>query len=228
MAATNQNNSNFQQRAPNPDARDPYFDLTKSPGTQTQDLDDAPFWGDSPKTWDTVTLGDITLPGVAKVTGKIAMRKDRKRVGGKNGATITHLAYDPSPVSITLQLWTKDHWLSFKVLAGLIRPRRTAPVAFDIQHPATAVYGIASVEIIDAGFPQQQGDSDIYAVEIKALEYFPPGAPKAAVKTNDSSQGGNLLDDKEEAARGGAFSQRRPSDTKPDPHVNADGNGSQP
>ncbi len=178
----------FRSTGINPDA-EPFEDLTRS-GTRRGPMDANPFVGDSPELWQEVVIGTLggelsTLPGLAKVSGRIAMRKDRQKATGKNGEKNVHLGYEPATVDITLLLWTSQHWETFRKLALKIRPRRPGlPPAFSVSHPALGVYGIGAVEFIEAGFPEPLGDNpDILQVKLRAREYLPPDTD-APVQSN--------------------------------------------
>lgn len=169
-----------------------FLDLSAGAQARTK-LEAMPFWGDSPRSWDVVVINGLRMPGLVKVTGRIAMRKDRKVVPGTNGVRSTHLGYEPAEITFKLRMWTPDHWEAFETwLAPAVRPRPNtgAPKAYDIAHPALAVYGIKSVEFIDASLPYQSADApDVYEVDIKALEWNSELEAKAGtVNTNKKSQ----------------------------------------
>lgn len=181
---------NFTRSTTAQTAQSPFLDLT-AVNDGLQQISANPFWGDSPGSWDTVIIKGLRFPGIARVSGKVAIRKDRRKVPGAHGAKQTFLGYEPAEVSIELRMWTADHWENFQRLAQDVRPKpnQKAPQAFDISHPALAVYGIKAVEFLDAGFPEPAEACDIFKVTLKAIEFMDPAtAAKAKVNTNTSSQ----------------------------------------
>jgi len=182
----------------------PFLDLTRiRPSVDTATANT--FIGDSPDSWNTIYIGLIgALPGIAKVSGRIAIRKDRQRAAGKSGHKSVHLGYEPATIDITLRLWTETHWRTFLRLAEFIRPRKPKPGdkppgPFQLSHPALAAYKISAVEFIEAGFPEPSSESpDILEVKLKAIEYFPPeNAPaKAPTKAVPVAEPGNAVDKK--------------------------------
>lgn len=187
-----------------------------------------PFWANAPGVWDNVTLGRFVLPGVCAVKGKIARRKDRKKITGIAGNVLTDVGAAAAEINVQLRMWTPQHWDDFKELALMIRPGPNSPPpkAFDIAHPAVSVFGIKSVELLSATLPYRLSDNtpDIYACDLVLVEANVDGAKATAkVNTNTASQTlGNVLKDKtNQSVVPASFAPRKPSDrTQPNASFN--------
>jgi len=152
-----------------------------------------PFWGDQPESWDTVRIDGITIPGVVRLEGSVGQRWETREVPGQNGAKITRLGYEAAKVSIRILMATEEHLRAFEKLVPLIRPKasdkketivtgslktgktsreRRPEDAFNVEHPALALYGMKTFICERAGLPEQKGDSSgMYEVKLELLEY---------------------------------------------------------
>lgn len=178
----------------------------------------APFWGDYPGLWDQVQLAGIILPGLARLSGDLEHRVDRRRIPGQDGERITHLGCKPAEIEITLRMWTEEHLNAFSSLAPVLRPqpKAAAPDPVDIVHPATHLYGIKAIQVLRISLPVPVGDGDVYEVKIRGVEFVPlrKGA-KSKVKTPTSST--DIATIPNEAARTARESQAKPSQTSSGP-----------
>ncbi len=143
-----------------------------------------PYWEDDPDSWDTMKIGGAQWPGLVKISGGIKNKKQVKTAPGA-GTVTTHIAYAPAELSLTLRLWTLEHWQAFQdTVVPQIRPKRNAgpPLPYSVFHPALSVYGITAIEFIEASFPKESDTPGVFEIEIKALEYLPPSQPVSTPK----------------------------------------------
>lgn len=155
-----------------------------------QQLDDStrsqsaiPFWGDDPDAWDTIFFAGEAAPGLAKVTGEVKNRVDKKMLPGTNGAKMTHIGYEPAEVDVELRLWMPEQLKAFADLVKQLRPRRNSPPPVTVNHPALALYEIRSAQMLSIGLPEYDDHADCYRVKMKLREYVTSGNQKSKVKT---------------------------------------------
>jgi len=134
-----------------------------------------PWWYDDPDSWDTVVLGQYTLPGLAQVKVAKAQKVDVKNAEGQSGATITFKGYEPAKVDIVLRMWTRDQWNAFQTMLPYFEPRpsKKAPQPFDVAHPKTALRGIRSVYIPEIEGPDES-TTGIFDITFKCIEFLKP------------------------------------------------------
>jgi hypothetical protein len=150
-----------------------------------------PFWNDDPTSWDTVVIGGVTLPGLARIEGlELASKWDVKEAPGSDGATETYQGYTPAAFQIVLRMWERDQWLAFLKLATRFRPRpgKNTPDPVDVVHPELAVWGISRA-IVRKLKPKKS--TDFYDVAFDMLEYFPQ--PKKSVTATASGSAGKTF-----------------------------------
>lgn len=86
--------------------------------------DTSSFWDDDPDLWDTVFFAGVALPGLARVTGSHGRKLDVKSPAGSDGATVTDKGYKPSSVEITLRIWTREQFETWKIIAPTLTYRQ--------------------------------------------------------------------------------------------------------
>jgi len=143
-----------------------------------------PWWRDpanlsaEQNAWDTVVLGGVILPGLARVevTKGPARKTDTRSAAGSNGARLREKGLELVEATITLTLWTEAHWqewerhsvaLSRRVRTGL---RRTA---MDIAHPKLAALECFAVYVAEPG-GLKDVKPGIKEVSIRVIQYLPP------------------------------------------------------
>lgn len=140
-----------------------------------------PWLDEAPGKWDTVKLGPVTLPGLARLEVTVKESLDIKKPMGAAGATTTLQGSEPARVVIHLRMWEPDHLDAWAAFIKRYRSRAktnaasAARNALKITHPKTALYGVAAVlieEISDA----VNDRGDIYDVKISCTEFT--GEPK--------------------------------------------------
>jgi hypothetical protein len=140
--------------------------------------------------WDRFVVAGRALPGVATVEGSKSCKLDQRNAPGTDGATLTHMGNESSPVTVRLRIWTADQYEAWKsrreelmASTGKARPK---PVM--VYHPALADLGIKSLYVKEVGFLRTQ-PGGLGEVIIKFLEFLPPSkagvsTPKAAINTS--------------------------------------------
>lgn len=144
---------------------------------------------DFPQDWDVIKVAQQTSPGLCKLSGFVRDHEfDVKKGKGTIGGTVTFVGRPPAKGTVTIQLWTLDHFTQWFAFMPLLRydPTKKAVQAVDVYHPSLALIEMTSFVVEGVGAIEHQGNG-LYAVVVKLLEYFPP--PKAsAVSTPSGSQ----------------------------------------
>ncbi len=138
-------------------------------------------WDSESEAWDTVVLGGLRLPGVAKVTIDRGRKLDKKSAPGRNGATITDGGGEGASVSIEIQMATAEEWDAWCAAMKMLDPTKTAPKAWAIVHPEAEAMQVVSVMIekINGSPP----DNGIKTVKLTCAEWFPKPKGKGKSKT---------------------------------------------
>lgn len=159
-----------------------------------------PDWEAGWWSWDTVTLGNQDLPGIATVDIKTKRKLDIKSAPGASGATITDQGYEPADVKISLRMWTREHLGMMEAMLKFISPKLSdITTAWDIMHPSTTLHGIVSVYIRGIDGPKRDRDGT-WTLDLDCVEWFPSpkkNQTKTATKskaTDESSKDESLAD----------------------------------
>jgi len=128
--------------------------------------------------WDEVTLGEVLLPGLArvKVTKGAGRKIDDRSSAGSNGWHIKEKGPTPVEATVTLKLWEESHWQQWErhsqALTRRVREsvRRTA---MPIAHPVLAALNVTAVYVVEVGGLEQE-TVGIWTADIKVLEFRPP------------------------------------------------------
>ncbi len=145
-----------------------------------------PYWFDEANVaaeqslWDQVVLGDVLLPGLARVevTKGAARKVDVRSAAGANGARLVEKGVELVAATIALRLWEPEHWAEWErhslALTRRVREslRRTA---MPIAHPVLAALSVTSVYVTEVGGLKQESVG-IWGVELHVIEYRPPTA----------------------------------------------------
>ncbi len=82
-----------------------------------------PFWDDAPGAWETLSLGGVTLPGLAFVSGRVARKMDTRSRAGADGATVRDRGYEPAQIEIHVKVWTAEQLEQLEQILATIHPR---------------------------------------------------------------------------------------------------------
>lgn len=82
-----------------------------------------PFWDDAPGAWETLSLGGVTLPGLASVSGRVARKMDTRSRAGADGATVRDRGYEPAQIEIHVKVWTAEQLEQLTNVLATIHPR---------------------------------------------------------------------------------------------------------
>ena len=166
----------------------------------------------NPQAWDVVVIGGVASPGLCKV-GKFSrgFEWDVKKGKGSFGATVTFIQRPPAKGGLTFYFWLSSHitaWNSFEPLLKY-DPTKKAPSAVDIYHPSLADIDLNAVVVEELGNLVHEGNQ-MYSLEVKLLEYFPP--PKISAVSTPSGSANNSAQNAEMAAAsaGGVASGQQP------------------
>lgn len=140
-----------------------------------------PSWKDIGNPWDVLVLEGTTIPGVAKVTGKVAEKIDVQVVKGTKGAKTTDEGPEPAQLAIEIEQ-TREEAEEFERILDTLHPRKNDQHAgpLEITHPSANLLGITKIRIKSISLPQL--DNDLVKWTIEAIEHFPapkPAKPKA-------------------------------------------------
>lgn len=172
-------------------------------------LDDAGFANPDP--WERVELGGFRLPGVARISGSLGRKIDKKR-GPGDGGTFTDVGYDPAQFTIHLRLWAEYHLTAWEqYVAETLKPRGTRsgrrPEPIDIRHPVLNLHGIKSAYLERVGLlePSEHG---IWETTLYFIEFMPS---KAATSNTPTSSKDNIGQRKTSFAPSDPFAGNDPS-----------------
>lgn len=226
--------SQFENEAIISNQKDPHLDLTRTvvdgrfrlTSSISTVAGEIPFWGDAPLAWDTVVIGRTLLPGIARITGAVKRRVDRKKAVGKHGHTVTYLGDDAAEFSIALMLWTSDHLQKFHDLVTFLKslkPEKAAGINADqkisarvanVYHPALSIYGITLAHVLEYGMPEPDGDDGKYRVVLKCLEYIPVRDSGVSTPKTTTGDVGTLK-------KAGILNPKPSANNAPDPNLAA-------
>lgn len=150
-----------------------------------------PHWADDaalgPSLWDTVFLGELPLPGRAKVSCPLRRAVEEKKAKGKCGGTITDNGEEITPVDIDLEIVEPEEWQLWQDIMPQLWVRKKGGKRYPlkIEHPKTAMCGITEVYIksIEIGDPE----NGVMHVKISCSEWLiaPKDAPKPAASKQE-------------------------------------------
>lgn len=179
-----------------------------------------PWPDEAPELWNTLSLGGVALPGLAKVDVRVSQEIEVKKPKGKHGATETRQGYNPADVKIRLRFWEPEQFTQFQTVLAKLWPEVAAskkdgqPGKVDgpvkIDHPKTRLWNITAIQI--KSIDDKNGDSPggFYDIDLDCIKYYPPpkvNATKTDKKTLDAFAGKNALD------KGGPTPPTKPSVT---------------
>ncbi len=159
-----------------------------------------PFWGDSPESWDSATLGGVSIPGVCRVSGDgMRLKADRKTASGQDGASVAMLGLDVVSFSIDVRMWTEAHLRAFESLVKMAKPKASAVVRksavskksaggagksgsqavgrdlvpLSVSHPALAIFGISECVVESVSLPSEQSPG-LWTASFRCREFRKP------------------------------------------------------
>lgn len=140
--------------------------------------------------WDMVYLNGELLPGVAYPEVNKGHKLQIKEAAGTSGGTITDQGFHPAEVDITWMIWTPLQWEAAQKILPKLEPPPAANYkmpAFSINHPATLVRGIMSIEIEKIMGPTAGHIPGTRIIKLKCWELLKPGN-----KSQTNTPGGTL------------------------------------
>ena len=140
----------------------------------------------NPRAWDVIGLGNLTSPGICRISGfKRKNKWDFKDGKGQVGTTPTLVGVPAiRNGTITFSLWTSQHFADWLTFAALFQYQPAGPsqvTAIDIYHPSFVYIGLTSVVCDDISPPEYKGGG-IWEIVVTMSEYK-PAVQKAAVAT---------------------------------------------
>lgn len=157
-------------------------------GNNAMPANGVPYWAESADAWNTLIIAGRRFPGIVKVGGKaFEVRADKKKKAGTSGEKLTKLGREVAEPEFTIQLWTKEHLDQYVEIVRLFTPRGSGqlPPPVTVIHPALAIYGVKSVQIMVASFPEMKDSGGLYEVKLKTREFVQ--ARPGKVKTDDAT-----------------------------------------
>ena len=129
--------------------------------------------------WDYVIVADRALPCLREYPkAKPGRKLDAKSAPGSSGGRIVDKGYDLAKVSVTVSLWTQEHFATWGALLDVIQPRAgRRRDAVSIYHPALEAVGIASIVVESISSIEHSGTAGIYRAGFEAIQYQP--APRS-------------------------------------------------
>ncbi len=166
--------------------------------------------------WNILRLGDIQLPGIAKVKAKLPSGLDIKKPKGGKKATIKDDGDPPGELDVELSLDHKE-LVRFAEIVPILRAvtKDGARDPLKCDHPEAYLWGISNVTVgdIDSDHPETGGRKKI---TFKLYEWAPAPAPvKASKKAPDGSEAGGWSGFEDDVAGSGRRPPPRPTPATP-------------
>lgn len=135
-----------------------------------------PFPQNDPIAWDYVIVAGRLLPCLREYPkAKPGRKLDAKSAPGSSGGRIVDKGYDLAKVTVTVSLWTEEHFRTWGQLLDVIKPRAgRARDAVSIYHPALESVGISAVVVESISSIEHSGTAGIYRASFEAVQYQPP------------------------------------------------------
>lgn len=133
-----------------------------------------------PVAWDYVIVADRALPCLREYPkAKPGRKLDAKSSAGSSGGRIVDKGYDLAKVTVTVLLWTEDHFRTWGELLDVIQPRAgRRRDAVSIYHPALESVGVSAVVVESISSIEHSGTAGIHKAGFEAIQYKP--APRRA------------------------------------------------
>lgn len=130
-------------------------------------------WIQDPEAWNTVRLGDHTLPGIAEVTMGKKRKVDFKYADGKDGGTSTDKGSEPARLKIRLTMNARQWREEWVPLLPYLEPSEGKPRGpFGIVHPEPNSRKIEAVEILAINADPPKAKSG-YRADLDVQQWFP-------------------------------------------------------
>lgn len=126
---------------------------------------------------DYILLSGVRSPGLAVLSGAGSPRGwDERRGYGLTGSTLIFRGNRLSRFACTLRLFTDEHWAEWEDFKDLVQrpPVGERDRAMDIWHPILVDLEINSVVVENVAQPIREGESNIWKIDIKFIEFRRP------------------------------------------------------
>lgn len=157
-------------------------------------------WPPELSQWDTIIIGGIRAPGLARVTGGRGRRLPAMIIPGGSGAAPNFLGEDPVSFQISLTLWTPKQWLWLQDFIKPLLPPPTAlihPVAVKVYYPGLALLNVYDIYINRVAIPHpdeyQRGHIEIMCSEFMPFLNTGAGPLQSATEINKTPSGGYIM-----------------------------------
>lgn len=130
-------------------------------------------WNPIQNPTDVCLLGGVKTPGICEITGASSPRKWDKKAGyAMTGAILVYHGIDLSAFTISLKLYTLEHWTGWEVIKPLLMrpPIGRVAKALDVVHPVLNEVGISQLVVEDVSAPEQVEDG-VWLIAIKCIEW---------------------------------------------------------
>lgn len=134
-----------------------------------------PFPKNNARAWDYIVIDGRRVPCLTDYPKtKRAKKTDAKSAFGRNGARVVDRGYGIAEVSVTVWLWTEEHFREWDaILAAILPPAGTRQRnAVAIEHPTLAQLAINQIIVKSVGSIDAKGKG-LFSVAFEALEYNP-------------------------------------------------------
>jgi hypothetical protein len=135
--------------------------------------------------YDMLVLGNHAVPGKCTLRGSVELAVDEKKASGVDGAALTINGIRPARMDATIEIWTQRQWELFLKLVPRIwrKPNKRLKgkaivdfgMALDLNHPYAALWGITSVVVTGAGFPEPAGTRGAMQIPLHMRQFILPG-----------------------------------------------------
>lgn len=160
-------------------------------------MPNVPYWDETQDTnaskWNTLILGKIVLPGIARVSLKHDNKLDVGHAQGNDGAPITNKGKQPRELTAQLWIFTPDAWStwlgSLKKLNVGVHGQPINP--FEIVHPKASEFNVRSVYIKGISSPPPDATKGM-VVTIDMIENIPAKPSKQNKKSQTQAVNPNF------------------------------------
>lgn len=114
-----------------------------------------PDWNAEPELWDTVKLGDATLPGTCTVEGVVGIHEDIQEVPGGT-ARVNVLNYTPASITITVMMTEQEHLDKYKEIVKVYGPKKNLErPPLEVLHPTLSIHDIRQLYVFEMDLPER-------------------------------------------------------------------------
>jgi hypothetical protein len=169
-----------------------------------------PLYSENP--WDLVYLNGKKVPGICSVECESIQQIDQKKPPKHDGAILTPQGFLPSPIRLSVMIWTEEQWTAFiklfrkiwrkplkssskddaiHALADIykisIKDAESLLIAIDVIHPSFQMHSITKVLLRRISHPKDGPVPQSKVIEIEGIQFMDPTKKTAPSKVRARS-----------------------------------------